>query len=181
MIGFGFAVFGTAVSTVILLVTAAINLALQKKTNDFKGTSISSAAFFTVALIAIVGSYFVQDVFKNVRLRAAAHRAEPIIDALHRYHENHGKYPKSLNELTPYFLEKIPWTGLGGFQSFQYSATKSGERNDGFQISVRLTGFKSDNLFLYWSEGGVPWWIAEQRGYKEKRIGRWRLLLYIYY
>ena len=52
--------------------------------------------------------------------------AKPIIESLEKYKQEKGVYPKTLAELTPQYLEKLPLDESGENYKYQYKAdTKS--------------------------------------------------------
>jgi hypothetical protein len=56
-------------------------------------------------------------------LRHSISQAQPVLQALARYHRQHGRYPDSLSALVPAFLPSIPSPGTFGARGFLYVPT----------------------------------------------------------
>ncbi|MCB1856732.1 MAG: hypothetical protein KDI63_00565 [Gammaproteobacteria bacterium] len=96
-----------------------------------------------VALIAMVGYWFwpghVSEEPWNVRrLRfyEAGRAAEPLIEAIGRFAERRGGPPRTLDDLVPGYIARIPETGIADCEQFKYAS------------------FGGDQVFVMWYDLG---------------------------
>ena len=57
---------------------------------------------------------------RKAAFEAVAIRAQPLVEAIERFHKDIGKIPESLGQLVPEYLPSIPDTGMSEYPSFEY-------------------------------------------------------------
>ena len=98
------------------------------------------------------------------KVRRIQHRAEPLVLALERHHDDTGHYPASLEELVPGYLESVPSTGMLGHPRFTYERSRStgewqehhGGRNPAYHLRVQWGWYDS---LHYWPSEDYPAWL----------------------
>ncbi len=68
----------------------------------------------------ILGSLIDWPKAEQAAFTVVARNAEPLINALEKFHAAHNVYPRSLSELVPDYLDKLPQPGIYGAQEFRY-------------------------------------------------------------
>ncbi len=89
---------------------------------------------------------------------ATAERAQPLIDAIEKYHQSNGEYPPDLESLVPDLLSEIPHTDLAGYPRFEYMLpADENDAFDDYQLMIRtpIGGINWD-VFVYWPSGNYP-------------------------
>ena len=101
-----------------------------------------------------------------------AERGEVLIKAIEAYNDDKGKFPTSLDELVPEYLEQVPGTGLRGFPDYRYTSTvQYGSYETPYQLMVHCSsGFLNFDSFFYWPSQDYPEAIY---GGSTERIGKW--------
>ncbi len=109
------------ISVITILTVAGIAI-IKKKRNLIIRCSIVVTSLF----LAIIAS----NIINKIKLEASQETANGIILALEDFKKEKGKYPSSLNELTPIYLEEIPRPHVGFInkQKFQYNKSSDKER-----------------------------------------------------
>ncbi len=83
------------------------------------------------------------------QIEANQRRCQPLVDAVTRYREARGEYPKTLQELTPEYIRSIPpcWYWIFPGRFYYRTDRKEGEppelRFRSSPISVRYYSFKA--------------------------------------
>lgn len=106
-------------------------------------------------------------------------KGDVVVDALMKYHEEHNKYPDSLNELVPSYLDSIPKFDNEISSDPYYMKIPKEHENEyyfGFKIAIydnkkfMVIGAKATNLLIYYPSENYP-----QRKFTtvHKRVGRW--------
>ena len=83
---------------------------------------------FLIALIAIVMPYITAKGIYYIRTLAfynLAKKSKPITNAIESYHKDHGKPPKSLDDLIPNYIDKVPGTGMIAYPDYHYIEMES--------------------------------------------------------
>ena len=80
---------------------------------------------FVVTLILFYGLAFGQWPIPSDALEFTEKRGNPVVGALKLYRADHGRYPQSLQELSPRYLDSIPPPSWG-LKTWIYAAEKGG-------------------------------------------------------
>ena len=111
---------------------------------------------------------------RRAGLQRAATRARPLISAIEKFQLKEKRAPRSLQELSPDYLSKIPATGMTIYPQFEYSTSEENRgrtRFKSYQLQIRTSfGFLNWDTFNYWPEGDYP---AEMYGGRVERVGAW--------
>ncbi len=116
-----------------------------------------AAAFalgFAIAVPAIPG-------VRALRMWGVRHvpdRAQPLLSALTRYHEERDRYPAALSELVPTYLPRVPYTGMMGYPDFDYRHPGEAREEAGgydLYVSCGMSMFNFDSLH-YWPSQDYP-------------------------
>jgi hypothetical protein len=91
----------------------------QNETEALSRIKFPLGLYKLIAAIAVPNSKIAIQTF--ARTQTKTDQAQ-IVCALERYRLAHGSYPETLNELVPYFMEKLPHDIIGG-QSLKYRRT----------------------------------------------------------
>jgi hypothetical protein len=115
-----FAAMGLVPLGVVLVVLVAVLplLAFAKTRGAARVVVVACVAYASIAAVLI-------PIGKKLRLSAfsrAAHAAEPLVQALHRFEDDHGRPPAELDELVPRYLGRIPGTGIPAFPQFEFDS-----------------------------------------------------------
>jgi hypothetical protein len=110
---------------VVPFATFALGIALLAA-----GKITSCRGWFVVALILLVtvgvgsvpAGWRIKpgESIRRTGLERIMANARPVIEAIERYRNDTGEYPKSLTELTPKYLSALPPTGNAIFPEFRY-------------------------------------------------------------
>lgn len=157
---------------VVILVAIFIILLLVSLIKIAARNPIPRKVFFkklTIIFINLTGIIFVVFTFnevRNLRFLLMTDTAEPIIEALEEYKADHDEYPKSLEQIVPQYLSKIPSTGMCSYRDFGYHRS-----DDGSYIMLIYTssGLMSFDEFTYHSN-------QDYSNYSDseiERIGDW--------
>ncbi|MDI6782742.1 MAG: hypothetical protein QME64_01450 [bacterium] len=145
-----------------------------------------------VLLINFIGCYGAGKLaqqMRNEKLLTAANNAQSVITALATYRAEQGKYPNSMLDLIPKYLEQIPVTELIGYPALEYEKVDSVSgmmqqpaaddtknkwirfETGGYELRMitPLSGHSFDR-FVYWPKKYYP--IYMYSGLTE-RIGDW--------
>lgn len=102
------AIFGL----VILFVT--IPLALFGRERALRAYKLKKSAIWLAAIVSVFA-------FNWANNQMASHRANDVVAAVKAYHQQHGAYPKRLDDLVPTFLPSVPRAKyVLGFGEFKY-------------------------------------------------------------
>ncbi|MFH0822840.1 MAG: hypothetical protein V2B18_08810 [Pseudomonadota bacterium] len=114
-----------AMMTVLALVFRLIPMTLYHAIKGNRGIAVIRAQKVLVYLVTVTAIF----ISFNLNNRLAEQRAEGVIGAIDKFHDQRGHYPKSLQELVPEYLEVIPranFTLTGGrFDYFSYGDAPS--------------------------------------------------------
>ena len=100
------------------LVLVGLPLALFRKPHPIRAQRLRNLSIYAVSVILV----FALNALNN---RVAASRAEVVIAAVKAFHGKNGRYPESLNDLTPEFLDHIPLAKYTlGQNTFYYHVTE---------------------------------------------------------
>lgn len=132
----------------------------------------------SMAILAITTALSGCGQFTDMEMWAIVDKGNIIVDALHDFHEKNNKYPESLNELVPTYLNSIPSLGKinSEFYYMQIPEEHASEYYYGFKLAVFdnkgfvVLGAKSANLLVYYPSEKYP-----QRDFEKthKLVGRW--------
>ena len=108
---------------------------------------------------------------RRAGLQKAANRAQPLINAIEQFEADKGRLPRTLPELVPQYLPRVPQTGMAAYPDYSY-------RNDGprdgffqtYQLRVETGMLMKWDTFNYWPEGDYP---PQMYGGRVERIGAW--------
>jgi len=76
--------------------------------------------YITIPLTLITTSFWISDYARDFSRNFAIIQAEPIIKGLEKYKIENNEYPKTINQITPKYLSKIPSDKIIGINGFQY-------------------------------------------------------------
>jgi hypothetical protein len=103
---------------VILFVT--IPMALFDRARALRAYKLKKSAIWLVAIVSVFA-------FNWASNQMARHRANDVIAAVKAYHQQHGAYPRRLEDLVPAFLPSVPRAkyvlGLGEFKYLYHEAS----------------------------------------------------------
>jgi hypothetical protein len=68
-------------------------------------------------------------------------RAQPLVQAVHRYEKERGRPPARLGDLVPKYISAIPATGLPTYREFLYTVHEASGRW-GLSVKLERLGFK---------------------------------------
>ncbi|MCJ7751129.1 MAG: hypothetical protein MUQ65_08555 [Armatimonadetes bacterium] len=105
-------------------------------------------------------------------VRHVPERAQPLLSALTRYHEDQGRYPAALSDLVPTYLPRIPYTGMMGYPDFDYKRPgEAREEAGGYDLYVSCgIGFANFDTFRYWPSQDYP---DKMYGGDVERVDNW--------
>jgi len=113
---------------------------------------------------------------RKTDLLVLSKRGDLIISALSEYHKSEGKYPDSLKELIPQYIDELPSEKMEGIRhhDFEYVVASEDSSFKGYKVSVYTpSAFMNwDELFYYPSQD-YPDSIHNQR---VERLGSWAYL-----
>ncbi len=89
--------------------------------------------------------------FQSARERTAE-RAQPLIAAIERYRDDHGRFPEALALLVPNYVHEIPYTGMVGYPEFEYRRSEGRTPYNGYELWVDV-GVVSFEKLVFWPEG----------------------------
>jgi len=115
-------IVGTAAS--VPLAAALLLVALWQK--EHRGSMTRVAITLVLSIAGVWGlAYAGRPTVEVVASRWVAWRGRAIITALERYHAEHGRYPRSLDQLQPRYLRRIPTPALLGSPEFSYETPET--------------------------------------------------------
>ena len=144
----------------LIIFLIALPLAIVKKfRSKVINTLIVTILFVTIAIICIrIGASIRNDAFFHL-----ADRSSVLIAAIENYKNEKGSPPKTLAELVPKYLPKVPSTKMGAYPEYGYLAGEEAQRYDGnpwvIVIQTPSGGINWD-LFIYF-----PLQNYHKRGY----------------
>jgi hypothetical protein len=97
-------------------------------------------------------------------------RFKPLIDAIERFHEEKDRYPETLGELTPAYIESLPSTGMIGYGNYDYHLSGRESPYKNYEISLSCGNFFASDLFIYWHDDDYP---EELYGGNVKKMDKW--------
>ena len=181
-IGTGLGLLGLPLIVVFYPVFILIRLGLaympgQSALKTAHLTSLYSLCFGAAAMTLL---YLPVQHARKWAVTATAARAEPVINALERYHESHGRYPDALSDLVPGQLAEVPSTGMMGDSTWRYAVKPEGKdfiwrdsnggRSPAYDLHARCTlPMRWDSLH-YWPTTDYP---QDMRGGPVERMGKW--------
>lgn len=111
---------------------------------------------------------------REAELAALTVRAEPLIAAIRRYEEDHGRPPVSLQALVPDYVRAVPGTGYSTYPEFEYeSFADRRPPAEGVPWELRVftpRGFLDFDFMFYWPGEDYP------EGWPIDPIGSWAYL-----
>ena len=129
-----------------------------------------------VALCFLLTFFVVKSIEKS-RYKAfdnLGRRSENLVLAIERYHDDFGAYPHGLKELVPFYIPRIPYTGIPLYPAYEYEPAKKYGRFKYYELRVKSPGNHSKyDMFFYWPEGRYQKYTY---GGIVERIGDWAYL-----
>jgi hypothetical protein len=110
---------------------------------------------------------------RHAAFNKLAERSAPLIAAIHRFAEENGRPPKTLDELVPKFMGRIPATEMPAYPHYRYSGGDQTNRWEGnpwvLYVNTSSGGINFD-IFMHFPKQNYP-----QRGYggSLERIRDW--------
>jgi len=84
-------------------------------------------------------------------------QARPLIAAIENYRKVKGRYPATLQALTPRFIASIPHTSAAAYPDFKYQTASADTLFKSYEIRVNTpSGGINFDVFVFWPEGGYP-------------------------
>lgn len=87
---------------------------------------------------------------------ACAKRSQPVIDALGEYRETVGRYPDSLQDLVPLFLEKEAKPAMLAYPAYEYLRAGANPASGGYELIVSMPHGASADMLVYWPSEAYP-------------------------
>jgi len=113
----------------------------------------------------------------GMTLRAAAfrdlaQRSMPLAEAVKTFEEKEGRLPKSLEELVPRYLARVPGTGMAAYPEYDYLTGEEASfwLDNPWVIRVRTHSLGGFDQFLYFPMQNYP---EEFEGNGFERMGAW--------
>jgi hypothetical protein len=98
--------------------TLKLTIQKQKKQSI---TTITPILLWTIPIILLIQSIWIADYMRTFSRTFAIKNAENLIIAINKFRSANNKYPDSLAELTPIYLQNIPTPRIMGIPKFNYS------------------------------------------------------------
>lgn len=153
----------------VLLAAALLLVALWQKHHRGSLTRVAITLILSTAGVWAV-AYIGGPTVEALALRWVAWRGGPIITALERYHEEHGRYPRWLDQLQPRYLRRMPTPALIGSPQFSYETPE----RPGNRFSPRAGSYDLHAWFYGLSDVPSLHYRPERR--YPKRMGDGKLL-----
>ena len=113
-----------------------------------------------------IPTFRLSNMIRMVAMRKSAILATPIIDAIEEHKIKIGDYPKSLKDLTPKFMTKIPHTGMCAYPRYEYRKSKKPDESGGYELFISTSvGTLNWDEFIYRPSGVY--------GESFERVGKW--------
>lgn len=117
---------------------------------------------------------------RRAAFERVAQRGEVIVQAIGTYQTQEGKFPESLDDLVPKYIDKIPGTGIRAYPKFEYEILKPHNKDYKelykkhkalYELRVNCpSGGLNWDCFFYWPSQDYPNHIY---GGVTERIGKW--------
>ena len=125
-----------------------------------------------VVSVALPFFFKAQGSLRMKEFEQLAVRSGSLVDAIHRYADEHQQAPGSLDELVPDYLSEIPSTGLRKYPEYQYQSSVEEDWDSNpwvLFVNTPKLGINFDR-FIY-----LPLQNYPENGYggRLERIGRW--------
>ena len=116
-----------------------------------------------LVVVGLAGIVVVVVLFTSGTRRAQdadAQAGQPIVKAVYQFHGDHGKYPKSLADLTPYLPAPVD---TNAWPHWDYNRSTWGGSSPGFALSKYTAGYKSKVIYME-SDIGHGWSVMCEGG-----------------
>lgn len=135
-----------------------------------------------LGLRIVIGSAIFLSIFYafgscGTTLRAAAfrdlaQRSMPLVQAVNAFEDVEGRLPKSLEELVPRYLARVPGTGMAAYPDYDYLTGKEATfwLDNPWVIRVRTHSLDAFDQFLYFPLQNYP---EDFEGNECERMGTW--------
>lgn len=147
----------------------------RKNWSRCKQSLASGAAWICFAVLSGFAIKYAQS-HRHSTFARATHSGAMVIEALAKFHRDHGQYPDQLAELVPKYLESVPYTGLIAYPEFRYTKDRNDLEVRPGQYELRIncsSGGINFDRFVYWPSEKYPDRI---QGNGISRIGAWAYL-----
>jgi len=164
----------------VVFVAAALVISLFIKRILCPRLQIFCALF---AITFVVGWFATGEIYWMIRratFERVAQRGEVIIQAIDTYHTQESKLPKSLNDLVPKYIDKIPGTVIRAYPNFEYEIPQTRDtyytepykkHKALYELRVNCpSGGLNWDCFFYWPSQDYPDRIY---GGVTEKIGKW--------
>jgi hypothetical protein len=115
----------------------------------------SSLLYFCVGLLLFKAGGFVRmQAFSKL-----AERSTVLVEAIHNYDKDNGQPPKSLADLVPRYIPKIPKTRIGAYPDYRYELVtdlKKWDENPWVLYVDTPIGMLNWDMFLYFPKQNYP-------------------------
>ncbi len=164
----GYWLFLVTFLVALLGVASALELASEKRRARALRTLCFCVAFAAVAY----GALRLSRGARRAAFLRLAERSEPLVAAIKRHEATHGSPPKSLAELVPSLLDRVPETGMPAHPKYEYGCWETDSPRDAaWELRVHCgTGPLNWDSFFYWPTEQYPRHIY---GGSVERIGNW--------
>lgn len=113
-----------AMALAVLTIAATLLWAVLALPFRFSRSRSATLFPFNAALIGIcIVSVVLTNVARVQAYSAFAKRSQPVVDAILNFEANTGRPPRTLDELVPEYLAKLPTTGFGPNPNYNYVVT----------------------------------------------------------
>ncbi len=153
-----FTVFGILAAVPASVGFAIRGLVYWKRDGEFvRNTSRSLACVVFVVLWLVAWSSAA-----SIRHRAfvrASLIGDHIVQALADYRRIHGQYPDTLDRIVPEHLDRIPYTGMIGYQVWRYTKDRNDldAKPDSYELRIDCpSGGLNFDRFIYWPSERYP-------------------------
>lgn len=126
-----------------------------------------------IVCVPFVGVARFNAAYRSDAFRKLAERSAPLVAAIHRYYEDTGQPPPSLDHLVPVYIESIPETGMSAYPEYEYApkAFHIDARENPWELWVNTSlGMLNWDRFVYFPSQNYP--LEGESGFYE-RIGDW--------
>lgn len=107
----------------------------------------------------VVGGFLFGKKIRNSAFHELANRSAPFVAAIHKYADDHGSPPESLDDLVPHYVSEIPETGIMAYPEYRYYVGETAEQYEGnpwvLRVSTPSGGINFDE-FMYFPLSNYP-------------------------
>jgi hypothetical protein len=112
--------------------------------------------------IYFIVAFICMQIGEKIRMHAfhkLAQRSAPLINAIKKFDSDHGRPPRSLNEIVPAYLFEIPHTGIRAYPEYEYyigGKAAQYEKNPWILMVFTPSGGIDFDIFIYFPKQNYP-------------------------